>query len=366
MRKYHFYLSGFIFLLIVTAIFYAHGVFAQTNINHAPIITSNPSNEIVAGNTYQYTVSSSDQDNDALTYTLVNYPDGMTIDENNGNIIWIQTKIGLYNIVLQVSDQKGGYDIQAFQIAVKPSAPSLLTCSPNNRPNIISLGSKKQFFTKAYDNYGNEISSPKVIWTTDEKIGEINKDGLFTATKGGVGFVAAEFDGIKTSVGVIVKGVIASSTTEKQPTPTSTETPTTKLKVLGEKTKKANENTNKATTDLNVNIKKQEENTTEEKKEEQKAPCTNWKNWIIILILVFYAIIFIFYFRILKYKKTNWWWITPIFLTAIGLILYFKYFCRGTYVWWPWVLVGLGLVITIFFRRKSSFESGPEQNQLPF
>lgn len=360
MKKYN------LFLLIAFLVFLPCIALSQTNVNHSPVITTNPSNEIVAGNTFDYQVQAQDEDNDTLVYTIVTAPENMTINENTGKITWIPTKCGLYNIVLQVSDNKGGYDVQAFQITVIPSAPNSLTCSPNERPDIIALGSTKQFEVLAYDKYQNEISNPKVIWSTDEKIGVIDQNGLFTAKKGGIGFVAAEYDGIKVSIGVVVKGVIASSSTEKSATSETKKTtaaPVAKPKVLGEATQK---NTNISTTELKTNVNQPEEKATEEKKEEKKTTCTNWKNWIIVLILVIYSIILIIYYIAIKNKRTNWWWIAPIFLTAIGLFIYFKYFCRGTYVWWPWVMVGLGLIITLYYRRRPYNGTNPEQNQLPF
>ena len=359
-----------LFLLIGIFALVPYNAFAQTNnSNHSPVITSNPSNETVAGKIYSYQIIAEDEDNDSLIYSLVNYPENMIIDENTGIISWTPTKTGLFNVVVQVSDQEEGYDVQAFQISVKPCNIYEIIISPNDRPNIISLGATKQFVVLALDKYQNKITDPSITWSTDENIGEINQNGIFIAKRGGVGFVAAECQEIKASVGVIVKGVITSEATETASPPEpveeaeTTETPTPI--VLGEAVQEEETTIDETTEEL---VATEEETSEEQPAEtEEETTCSNWPNWVIIIVLIIYSIILIAYYQYLKKYKTIWWWVPPIVLTLIGLLLYYNYFCTGTYIWWPWTLLGLGVIITVFYPKKPSHEKeGSEQNQLPF
>lgn len=331
----------------------------KAQINHSPIITSDPSNSIQAGQTYVYDVEASDQDNDILTYSLTTLPDGMTINQSSGLIKWMPTLVGQYNVVLQVTDQKGGYDTQACQITVTPAPLYSIVITPNDRPTLVALGSKKQFYAKFYDRYNNEISKLDFIWLTEPKIGKIDQSGLFTATAGGVGYVAIEKDEVKASIGVIVKGAITSISTEEptpQPSPKPTSAP--KPRVLGETITEKPKEAEK--TPENVMVKAEET--------KKETTCQNWSNLIIILILIIYSIILIIYYLFIKRyreKKVRGWWIIPLFLTAVGIIIYFKYFCKNTYIWWPFILAGIGIIITLYYlwiTRRKSFS----QTELPF
>jgi transglutaminase-like putative cysteine protease len=63
------------------------GLPASGNVNRAPIITSTPVTSAQAEATYSYTVTAVDDNNDALTFSLVAPPTGMTINAA-GQITW--------------------------------------------------------------------------------------------------------------------------------------------------------------------------------------------------------------------------------------------------------------------------------------
>ena len=56
--------------------------------NRAPTIDSPPVTVGIAGAPYRYQVLASDLDGDALTFELLDRPDGMTIDPRTGYIVW--------------------------------------------------------------------------------------------------------------------------------------------------------------------------------------------------------------------------------------------------------------------------------------
>ncbi|MEN8262081.1 MAG: cadherin repeat domain-containing protein [Nitrospirota bacterium] len=82
--------------------------------NSLPVFSeSSPS---FTGDTYEYHVSASDPDNDLLTYSLLESPDGMTIDPSSGVIKWkvSHENEGLHEIKVLVDDNHGGKIIVPF------------------------------------------------------------------------------------------------------------------------------------------------------------------------------------------------------------------------------------------------------------
>jgi hypothetical protein len=110
-------------------------------INRAPEITSNPLlpgrnvAEVVAGRVYTYDVEAKDPDNDTLTYRLLVAPEGLRINSETGLISWstAEANIGNHSIVVEVSDGRGGVDIQTFTLSViaqPPNRPPIFTTDP--------------------------------------------------------------------------------------------------------------------------------------------------------------------------------------------------------------------------------------------
>ncbi|MBN1385364.1 hypothetical protein JW968_00110 [Candidatus Woesearchaeota archaeon] len=92
--------------------------------NDSPIIVSEPVSEAVVYSSYGYDVDAID--NDTLSYLLVDFPAGMSINESSGLIQWTPTpyQINSYNlnadnsVIVRVEDSKGGSDEQSFNITV--------------------------------------------------------------------------------------------------------------------------------------------------------------------------------------------------------------------------------------------------------
>jgi hypothetical protein len=85
--------------------------------NYAPVIISDPPENVVLGNDYIYEIEANDQDGDTLFYSLLEYPSGMTIDPSSGFINWTPSSEGTFAVSIQVTD---GFDIstQSFNITV--------------------------------------------------------------------------------------------------------------------------------------------------------------------------------------------------------------------------------------------------------
>jgi len=75
------------------------------NVNDAPQITSTPLTSANEDETYTYQVEASDVDNDPITYSLTEKPEGMEMNES-GFITWTPTndQVGLNNVKVEVSD----------------------------------------------------------------------------------------------------------------------------------------------------------------------------------------------------------------------------------------------------------------------
>ncbi|AFY56856.1 RHS repeat-associated core domain protein [Rivularia sp. PCC 7116] len=89
----------------------------ESSNNQAPVITSIPELSIALGETYEYQVEATDADGDALNYSLINFPDGLEIDDS-GKITWNPTEIGEFELEIEVSDAKGGVDTQVYKLKV--------------------------------------------------------------------------------------------------------------------------------------------------------------------------------------------------------------------------------------------------------
>jgi len=97
--------------------------------NNPPVITLIPDATVIVGETFTYTVEANDPDEDTLTYSLIDSPVDMTINENTGTITWAPTVAGSFDVTVEVSDGELN-DIQNFTITVTEPEP------PNHSPVI--------------------------------------------------------------------------------------------------------------------------------------------------------------------------------------------------------------------------------------
>ncbi len=113
--------------------------------NHAPVIISTPVTIATVSigyvptvaSIYTYNVGSLDPDFDALTYTLVTAPTGMTIDSKLGLINWSLTPedVGQHQVTVRVEDGHGGIDTQSFRLDAVASYSAQLRGSVFNDLN---------------------------------------------------------------------------------------------------------------------------------------------------------------------------------------------------------------------------------------
>ncbi|MCW4351024.1 MAG: putative Ig domain-containing protein [Candidatus Thiodiazotropha endolucinida] len=100
--------------------------------NQAPVITGNPTNSVNAGESYSFTPSATDSDNDNLTFSVTNLPAWAQFNNQTGTLSGSPTvdDVGDYNnIVITVSDGTDEDSLNAFAVTVNPDATASVTGS---------------------------------------------------------------------------------------------------------------------------------------------------------------------------------------------------------------------------------------------
>src|SRR5262249_29588511 len=97
-----------------------------------PEFTSEPVVTAAAGRTYHYTAVAIDTNGDAIAYSLITAPTGMTINATTGQMSWNPTTadLGSYPIDVRASDSLGGTADQLYTLSVivaPPNRPPLFT-----------------------------------------------------------------------------------------------------------------------------------------------------------------------------------------------------------------------------------------------
>src|SRR5207248_2062042 len=100
-------------------------VAAQTFVNHSPqfILEPPPPTDAAAEATYVYRATAFDPDYDPLTFDLPVHPDGMSVDPVHGTVVWKPTDAQAnqsFWVLLRAQDNRGGVDLQWYQISVAP------------------------------------------------------------------------------------------------------------------------------------------------------------------------------------------------------------------------------------------------------
>ena len=126
------------------------------NVNDAPIITSVPEESAITGVQYTYQIIATDEDLDEITYSIVESPSEVKLDEQSGLLEWLPLNEGTFNFKVTVSDSVEEV-IQEFNVFVENNTDYLpiftstpITTAKVNQPYIYDVN--------AEDPNGNEIS----------------------------------------------------------------------------------------------------------------------------------------------------------------------------------------------------------------
>lgn len=87
--------------------------------NCAPYFVTIPP-KVFDGNTYIYEAMAEDPDGDAIGYSLVSAPSGMTINSSTGRLVWkVAGQSGNHDIEIEAKDSKGLSAYQKYTLAIK-------------------------------------------------------------------------------------------------------------------------------------------------------------------------------------------------------------------------------------------------------
>jgi RHS repeat-associated protein len=94
----------------------------STDRNRPPKITTLPVLEATESLLYSYDVDATDLDRDAITYALIQGPEGMAIDAGSGRIAFTpeRSQLGIFTVCIEAQDPKGGVGTQVYDLLVKP------------------------------------------------------------------------------------------------------------------------------------------------------------------------------------------------------------------------------------------------------
>lgn len=136
--------------------------------NKSPVFTTHPPSVAQVDQILEYHAHASDIDGDALTYSLSMHPDGMTIDESTGLIVWrpVATQVGDHEIIVRAQDGLGGATLQPGLITVQSRnyAPVFVTLAPNSSQ--VQSGHNFHFQPDAIDPDNDALNYSLVSSTT--------------------------------------------------------------------------------------------------------------------------------------------------------------------------------------------------------
>lgn len=120
-------------------------------VNHAPVISSAPSENATQGMRYLYQILASDPDGDELSFHIDSAPVGVQVNSETGLLEWTpgRSEVGEQQIVISVEDPQGLRATQSWtvQVAKVNEAPSI-TSSP---VSVARVGQAYEYAVKATD-----------------------------------------------------------------------------------------------------------------------------------------------------------------------------------------------------------------------
>jgi len=189
----------FPFLILIISFFFTGCSFLPYG-NEAPFIESLPLLSVKTGQIYNYDVNAKDIENNDLSYSLLKFPSGMTIDTLTGMIKWTPTseQIGKNEIIVNVED-KWRNDTQSFAIEVS----DILLTSIDVAPSSIQLTREDSnllvfnflTITANYD-YGpdKKVSLKDAVYiSSDSNIATVGHAGVISGVHPGTAVVTVNY-----------------------------------------------------------------------------------------------------------------------------------------------------------------------------
>ena len=153
------------------------GVAGETGQGAAPVLQNPGSQSAQVGTTVSLQLSATDPDSPTLTYGATGLPPGLSIDSASGLISGTPTVVGIYDVVISVSDGANG-DSESFQWAIT-QAPSTFTLYAPLPPAPLQVGDEVTL--EASVNGGTDLlfkwdfddGTPETNWSPSPSISHV-------------------------------------------------------------------------------------------------------------------------------------------------------------------------------------------------
>ena len=128
--------------------------------SNVPFISSTPSTSGAVGSLYLYQVLASDADNDVLAFSLIDNPDGMSIDSVSGRILWtpVAAQVGPNTAAVRVDDNNGNFVTQFFTVDVSDGQVNLPPAITSIPSFIATAGELYTYDVAAIDPNGDVLA----------------------------------------------------------------------------------------------------------------------------------------------------------------------------------------------------------------
>lgn len=320
--------------------------------DQSPAILALPASQTVIGAQISAAISASDPEGKPLTYSLTSAPAGMTADASTGALTWTPTQLGRFGVNAEIRDPAGNRTLAFFGIEVVPGAIASIAITPNDRPTRLTVGGEQMFTVTAADAFGNPVEPLMTNWSSLGDVGVIDPDGSFLATQAGTGSIVAEVGDVRAQIGIVVKS--------------------TKPKVLAETVETITPPAQASTSQRNVEPRVAGESVTLEEEpstngeattteESSKSPsCWDPTFWPSAFVFLAYIVLIRISLAIPHRRRWSLWWVGPLVIVALALVLLFAVACAsGDRWWWMAAVLVVGGFITAAWRPRGPANHEP-------
>ncbi len=250
-------------------------------------------------------------------------------------------------------------DASAADPVITSSALDHIVVLPNDRPTRVDISTDQQFVASGYTADGKVLAHITFTWSVGGGIGSITDTGIFTAERGGVGTVIAKSGGVQASVGVVVRGIAPAKKEGVKKQEASSAFGATVAPVTPPATPSAVQEDQAGPTDEAQTPEIEGATDDTQNKEATTQECAPWNPWVWVGILVVYTALLLGYYLSLRQSRTPMWWVLPLLLTVLLLILYVGVRCGMQRPWIPTTLVILGALTSLFYYTLQRPKQSP-------
>lgn len=218
----------------------------------------------------------------------------------------------------------------------------------------VKVGDIAQLQAIAYDADGN-LLDPVVTWSvTNPDIGTVDDRGLFTAKSAGQTNIIAMAGSTQSITPIVVQSEVLPTSSDPEIIAVAKPVPTFRTpRVAAEEVEKTPEVKTETASPISSAT------TSAEKDTSIPHP------WIIALLVAHLALLSGYFMWLMRQTK-SWWWAPPAGLTGVMLTVYALAIAKGTYLWWPWIIIGISIVfVSVYYQRISPHEQSPGNTSPP-